>query len=272
MNKTCVCIEGQLRGSKRCGPTIKKYLVEKLNADLYLFLQNYEKHKEYNIKYYGNPKKVIIYDNPYPNFEKIFDNLCNKFNCDKSKWRETFTKLIDGNYMLGYEKPGTCIRRMYNRYLIFNELQNSDYEWFVILRSDLYFVDYFYDLSQLKNDCLNLYKKGDWGGLNNNFLVFHKSLFENVLNYIKFFLNGNVLNYYLNNYDNSDEINEEKFFHINMKINNIKFNYIENMWYISADDLEETTTWAKIQKSNNGDYFKYNYDYLDAINKIKQNK
>ena len=52
MNKVCVCIEGQLRGAAHCGPTIKKYLIDKLNADLYFVVQNYEKHNSDNFKQY----------------------------------------------------------------------------------------------------------------------------------------------------------------------------------------------------------------------------
>jgi len=83
MNKICICIEGQLRGFNCCGPTIKEHLVEKLNADLYFIIQNFEQHNEENTKHYGFPKKIIVYDNP-STFEKIFDELCDKYNYNKS--------------------------------------------------------------------------------------------------------------------------------------------------------------------------------------------
>ncbi|MEY4571480.1 MAG: hypothetical protein RLZ10_691, partial [Bacteroidota bacterium] len=75
MNKVCVCIEGQLRGAAHCGPTIKKYLIDKFNADLYFVVQNYEKHNSDNFKYYGKSVKQIVYDNPLPNFTQVFDKL-----------------------------------------------------------------------------------------------------------------------------------------------------------------------------------------------------
>ena len=268
MNKCCVCIEGQLRGSNNCGSTIKKYLIEKLNADLYFIIQNFEKYNEENTKHYGL-SKIIVYENPL-NFANIFDELCDKYNFDKFKWRETFKKVHNSNYKLGYDRPGTCIRRMYNRYLIYNELKDSDYEWFVISRSDYYFVDYFYDLNELKKDCLNLCDSCSWGGLNNNIIIFHKNLFEKVLTYIKIFLKGDFLDYYLNNCNNSC-INEENFFMINMIINDVKINFIKNKWFISADNLNEITTWEKIKKSDNNHYYKYKSEYDDCMYYLKNN-
>jgi hypothetical protein len=272
-DKVCVCIEGQIRGAKRCGPTIQKYLIDRLNADLYIIAQKYEKHDDQKLKCYGNAKKIILYDNPIPSFEKTFDDLCETFNYDKSIWRETFSQIPnEENYKLGFDKPGTCIRRMYNRYLIYNELKNCDYDWFIILRSDLYFVDDFYDVSQLKIDCLNIHENGGWGGYNNNLIAFSKYSFENVLNYIQSFLNGKMLHYYLNiNNIIFYTLNEEKFFALNMMANDVEINYIKNMWYISADETDEYTTWASI-KQINGDYYKYDYDYFEAQDYINNKK
>ncbi len=42
MTNICVCIEGQVRGAKRCAPTIRKHLIDKYKADLFFVIQNYE--------------------------------------------------------------------------------------------------------------------------------------------------------------------------------------------------------------------------------------
>ena len=163
------------------------------------------------------------------------------------------------------------MRRMYNRYLIYNELKDMDYDWFVIMRSDLFFVNYFTDINKIKEDALNIYRKCNWKGYNNNLIVFHKNNIEKILTYIKTFLDGSFLNFALRT--KQKNVNEERFFKYNMDIKNIKPNYINNVWYTSADSIKGFTTWAKIKIANNGDIYKYKEEYDDAmtrhINKAK---
>lgn len=264
----CVCIEGQLRGSKNCGPTIKKYLVEKNNADLYFCLQNYEKHNDDNLKYYGLYKQYKIYNNPIPDFSNTFDDLCSKFNYEK-KWISNFEKILNYNWKLGYDRPGTCIRRMYNRYLIYEMLKDKQYDWFVLLRSDLFFINDFYDISAFDTSKLYCYEKGGWGGVNNNLIVFHKNIFEKVLTYIKNFLNLSFLNFLNDNLDlNNVYLNEEVFFMYNMKLNQIDFSFIPTVWFISGDEGDVNTWDFPLRKDVNGYFYKYDYDYNDAMNII----
>ncbi len=266
--KTCVCIEGQLRGSKRCGPTMKKHLIDYLNADLYFYIQNYEKHNDENMNYYGESKIKNVYDNP-SDFTETFDKICDEFGYDKNNWRNFFEQITDENYKLGFNKPGTCIRRMYNRYLIYNMLKDTDYDWYILTRSDLYFLDNFHDVSKFDSDSLHVYEKLGWNGLNNNFIVFHKNNFKKILTYLHNFLNNTLLNY-IKNSNNLRRLNEERFFFYSMNAINIKVNTFKNMYYISGDDEREYTTWARIIKESNGDIHKYD-DYFDALKNV-QNK
>jgi len=230
MSKVCVCIEGQLKKTKDCGPGIKTHLIDKLNADLFVCVQQYIEHNNEYILDIGTCNKYIIYDNPIPNFATYFDQLCDFFNLDKSLWRKTFETLLDGNYKLGFDKPGTCIRRMFNRYVLFNELKNSDYEWFIITRSDLLFVNDF-DLSELKDDCLNISLVDDL--YDNDLIAFHKSNLEKILNYIIHFLNGSVLEKYKSSYNNQ-KIDEQTFFKMNMEISNVNVHFIKKLWNLSS--------------------------------------
>jgi len=271
MNNICVCIEGELRGYKNCGPTIKKNLIEHLNANLYFCLQKTSDYNEDNLSYYGNYKELLIYENPTPNFKDTFNNLCKDFDIDENKWEKIFDILIDDNYKLGYDKPGTCIRRMYNRYLIYKMLVNTNYEWFIILRSDLYFNDLFYSINYFDKGVLTISKNYNWSRCNNNMMIFDRSIFENVLLYIKNFLNNNLLNFIINNNILDVKVNEEIFFIYNMLINNVNINKIHNKWYISADNINDNTTWGTIKESSEGHLFKYEDDY-DNSRKIYYSK
>ena len=267
--KVCVCIEGELRGAKRCGENIRKYLIDHLNADLFFCIQDYKYYDENDLKYYGEYKEFMIYSNPEPDFKNIFNDLCKIYNFEENKWQTTFT-LRNDNFKLGYDKPGTCIRRMYNRYLIYHMLKKYNYDWFIILRSDLYFVDYFYDINFFNAGELTLAKITNWGGLNNNLIIFDKSIIDNILLYITNFLNLSFFNH-IKQSKKKRKINEEIFFMNNMIINNVKTRLIDHMWYISADSPTAYTTWNKIKVAPNGDIYKYEQDYKTVKNLLSIN-
>lgn len=227
MSKVCVCIEGQLMKSEDCGISMKKHLIDKLNADLFIFVQNYIGHDNKNIFNYG--LKYFTYDNPIPNFTIYFDQLCDYNNLDKSLWRKTL-ETLDGDYKLGFDKPGICIRKMFNRYILFSELKNLDHEWFIVTRSDLLFVNDF-DLSELKDDCLNIALVDNL--YDNDLIAFHKSNLEKILNYIIYFLNGSVLEKYKSSYNNQ-KINEQTFFKMNMEISNVNVHFIKKLWNLPS--------------------------------------
>lgn len=227
MSKVCVCIEGQLMKSEDCATSMKKHLIDKLNADLLVCVQNYIGHDNKNILNYG--LKYFTYDNPIPNFTIYFDQLCDYNNLDKSLWRKTL-ETLDGDYKLGFDKPGICIRKMFNRYILFSELKNLDHEWFIVTRSDLLFVNDF-DLSELKDDCLNIALVDNL--YDNDLIAFHKSNLEKILNYIIHFLNGSVLEKYKSSYNNQ-KINEQTFFKMNMEISNVNVHFIKKLWNLPS--------------------------------------
>ena len=264
--KVCVIVEGQLRAARTAGPTIKKYLVEELDADLYFYLHNDEL-----MSFYGEYKDSIIYDNPKPDFGNIFKEFCITKGYSIKNWHIFKQRIHNLNYLLGYSVPGTCIRRMYNRHLIYNRLCDSDYDWFIITRSDMCFVDSLVteeQLEKLDTNKIHVYEKGSYEGLNNNLILFHKNIFEKVCNYIDNLLSGNLYKYIVGK-PRYYKLNEEKFFHVNILYNNVDVNFIPIKSYICGDSMKEKTTWGrfKIDKANNIIH-KYNYDY-DECKKIK---
>lgn len=261
--KICVCIEGQLRGAKTCGPTIKKHLIDKLDADLYFCLQNYTNYNKLGLNYYGDYIDYNLYDNPEPDFSLIFNNLCETYNLPKDTWKANFHFIKDENWTLGFHRPGTCIRRMYNRMLIYEMLKNKPYEWYILLRSDLFFVDDFFDINFFDPKFLYYCEKGGWGGINNNLIVFHKDLFKKILLYITNFLDMKLLMFYQSQ-QFFTPLNEEKFFMLNMLINKVAVKNMPLKWFISADE-GDISTWASIQKDSDGRLFKYDYDHDECI-------
>lgn len=270
MSKICVCIEGQLRGAKRCGPTIKKYLIDRYNADLFFCIQNYVEHDSSNIELYGKNKGVFLYDNPEPSFKHIFNKVCKEYAIDP-KWEQTFDQVPSRNYTLGYATNGTCMRRMYNRFLFYNIIRHYDYDWFVVTRSDYYMVMDFHDVTKFDKSAVHCFPLCSWGGENNNLIVFHKSQLKPVMTYIFNLLNGSFLEKYLSIPNRSSLImNEEKFFQLNMNINNVLIRHMENICYMSADRVDGYTTYGAIKQAPNGDIYKYD-DYHHTM-KLLQTK
>lgn len=282
MEKICVIIEGQLRGSENCGPTIQKYVVEHLNADLYFYVQNYELHDDSFFEYYGAYKEKIIYDNPSPDFEQVFNSIASNKNIEKEKWKTNFNYFIDNNYKLGYDnkKPGTCIRRMYNRHLIYEKFKDYDYDWYIILRSDMYFYEKFHDIITFSKDSLHVSNFGNWNGINNNLIVFNKQIMKNVLNYLELFLNGSLITFSTKNKINKT-LNEERFFKLACYASNVKIKHMKTTFcFISGNKNQKFTTWSNLYSYF--DYvYKYEYDFkqfleytnqLDSFRKAKNNK
>jgi hypothetical protein len=269
--KVCVIVEGQLRGSENCGPTIKKYLVDFLDADLYFYVQNYEYHEDKNFDFYGDSIEKIVYDNPSPDFEDTFNKLCLSKKIDQNKWKENFHFFKSENYKLGYssEKPGTCIRRMYNRHLIYEKFKDSHYEWFVILRSDMYFYKNFPNVSEFSSENLYTYKLGKHEGINNNLIVLNKTKMKEILNYIDLFLDGSLITYSMKN-KTRRYLNEERFFQLTLKTSNTYNVDLDDISCFISGNLNDTfTTWEDLKRAENY-VFKYEYDFTQFCENTNQ--
>ena len=243
---------------------MRRYLVEALNADLIVYAQQSSEYDtEQCAKYYGPAVYCQAYENPSPDFSKIFDTLRAEYNYDFN-WRDTFKRVKSYNYRLGFDGPGTCIRRMYNRHLIYRHVQNADYDQYIVARSDLYFLDAF-PINQCQ-DLNTLYSAavGQWRGLNNNLLVFGAPLREAVLNYITRFLDGSIAG--RGNSPTPHGMNEEEFFKRAMDLQKVRQATLRHNWFISADSREELCTWqhASIHKHASGLLYKYRAEFETA--------
>lgn len=269
MSRFCVIIEGQLRGSQRCGPNMRQHLINPLGADLIIYAQHTPEYDAAECAgRYGPAVYYRAYENPTPDFSDIFDAMRAEYGYDFN-WRDTFKMIKSSNYHLGFKQPGTCIRRMYNRHLIHQLLQSigADYDWYIVTRSDMYFVSDF-PIDQCTDPNL-LYSAngGRWWGINNNLLVFGAPLRKAALNYITLFLDGSIAR--LGNQGNKPfGMGEEMFFSRAMGLQNVHQADIRHNWFISADSLDEITTWKNplnaIKQHPSGLLYKYQTEFERA--------
>ena len=265
MSGTCVIIEGQLRGSRRCGPTIRRHVVEALNADLVIYAQHTPEYDTAECaRHYGPAAYFHAYENPTPDFSDIFDALRAELQCDFD-WRDTFKQIRSYNYHLGFDRPGTCIRRMYNRHLLYRHLQNADYDRYILMRSDLYFLADFPIAACPDPNTLYGADVMRWRGINNNLLVFGAPLREKVLNYITLFLDGSIAR--LGHSPTPLGMNEEEFFHRAMTLQSVNSATFKHNWFISADSLDELITWKSdtVRQHPNGQLYKYQDEFEQAF-------
>ncbi|MBN2535143.1 MAG: alpha-1,2-fucosyltransferase [Spirochaetales bacterium] len=236
-------------------------MIDALNADLIIYAQNTPRiNSRKAAKRYGPHIGCMFYDNPEPSFEKIFDDLRRERSINFD-WRENFNRIKDLNFSLGFSRPGTCIRRMYNRHLLKKYLEDEilprrDYDYFIVTRSDIWFFEDFPFYEITSPDTLYSSATQSANGINNNVIVFGKNLLNPVLNYISLFLDGSMA-------QPGGALNEEMFFLRAMQLQNVSNTPVNNTWFISADSLEEYTTWGKI-KYQDKHFFKKPHEFEAA--------
>lgn len=251
-----VILEGELRGCKSCIPSIKKHLVDHLVADMMAYTQNYVDHDK-NAMYVGDLSHNVSYDNPN-DMGSILDKLCSELYVSPD-WRKTFKQVRDKNWTLGFKRKGTCIRRMYNRHLIYKFIveNNLEYDYYVLTRSDHMFVN---DFNPPIGDKLIVSNVQSHGGINSNLLVVPKSQLH-ALEYCKVFLDGSVANL-------KGGLNEEQFFMRCIQLLKIPVQAVKNTWFISGDTTHDYKTWGNFFKCNStGFIYKKPEEFDSAMDK-----
>jgi hypothetical protein len=239
--KVCIVLEGKLKAPEKCGPNIKKYLVDELDeyAELNLVIQESEQNMLQYISLYGNHNKALMYKNPVPDFRSVFNYICKLKNYNPSTWELFYEQFINHKNKSSIE---SFIKKMYNRHIIYDifktELHN--YDWFIITSPNMYFINKLLTKKSFENmDTNTLYVNKDDSiieGINNDLLIFHKNIFNEVCDYIHLFLCGNLFYYYKKNIsgNKSSNINltESQLFKLCMQFKNINIQYLNYRNYI----------------------------------------
>jgi hypothetical protein len=229
--KVCVVLEGQLKYPQKCGPNIKKYLVDEIDADVELnfVIQESEENMLQYISLYGDHNKALMYKNPVPDFSSVFNYICKLRNYNASNWILFYEKFINPKNKDTFQM---FINKMYNRHIIYDIFKTENtFDWFIITSPNMYFINKLFTKKIFESmDKSTLYITKDDKTFNDNLLVFHKNIFIQVCEYIHLFLSGNLY-YYFNKNPNLD-MNEGELFKLCMKFKNIKIQYLNNRNYL----------------------------------------
>lgn len=245
------CIWGQLRGSNTCGPMYEKF-IKKYNADLIMCCNNIKnKNSLENSKLYGKSIHTYFYDPP------SIDDI---WNIIQKKNNEIDINYFKQNY---YKNHNTFsfgnMQTYYNWYVLCNTIDKfNNYDFYVILRSDLYIFDEINlpDLNLFDEDKLYRCMGHSWGGLNNQLLITSK-------NYVKKIICSLSLNFFkdihrFEDYYHKNNVskipngtigNIESILNVALNFYKIEIAYIENIFFITFDNYQEEAinTWAKAE-------------------------
>jgi hypothetical protein len=245
--KYAICMWGEPRSIKSTINNFNKYLLEPLNADLFIVTQKTNTDIDKNIYLF---KKNVISIKPYNKYEntdkilKILNKLDNKENY-----------IINATIQI--------YLNMYNIFINFGNIFNNNYEYIILTRSDFLHLFEFPNIDSIRDkNIFWCYEGHEWGGINFNLLIVPSKYIKEYL-----FSMYDMLNDFKNiDLLNSLSLNIEKFIKLIFDKNKWEIGRIENNAFITADSKNEITNWGKIQYDKE---LKSYYKYQEQVDNIK---
>jgi hypothetical protein len=250
-----VCLYGQLRAVDTIIDNFNKNLIEKLDADLYAYVQITNTNIDNNIHLLNTENKIIY---------------------EPSDVSQTFINYHNFVKRNNYTDIG-CLRvyeNLYKIYEVWGDEFEQKYEYIILTRSDYLHLFPFPDIVNLcdDKDIFWCYDGHEWGGINGTFIVipykYVKKFLTSFYNYLQNSNNISLLN--------SMDLNAERFTKFIFETNNWKIGKISPNAFITASSYNEITTWGQVQYCETYKvFYKYscpkNYAY-DSLNKYNNNE
>ena len=254
MKKYAVCMWGQLRAVNEIIENLYKNLLEPLEADFFVMVQKTGTDIDKNMDLLKTENK-IMYESP--DVTKIFINYNDFKKNNPKKPNNNYTNIAYFNYYYNLYEIGKT----------FGDIFEKNYEYIIITRSDFLHLFPFPDISSLydKEDLRYwCYDGHEWGGINCTLICvpskYIKSYLFSCYNYLQD--SNNIKRF--NSITDTCKLNTEFFAKIIFDDNNWKIGKIEPNAFITASNMNEITTWAKIKYSNVYNVF---YKYEDQLNR-----
>jgi hypothetical protein len=244
--KYAVCVYGQLRAIPTIIDNFNKYLIEPLNADLYVYVQTTGTEIDANINLFNTPNKILYTP---PDVTKVFINYPHL---------EKRNNYINVPYLNVYD----------NWYKIseeFGDILEKKYEYVIVTRSDFLHLFPVPDIISLynNNDLIWSYDGHEWGGINTNLLCipakYIKDYLRSCYNYLQD--SNNITR--LNNMCLNTEMFQKLIFNDYMW----KIGKIEPNAFIAASSKNEICTWYSSREIQYCPEKKVFYKYIDQLNR-----
>lgn len=241
-----ICLWGQLRGVKTTKDSFYTNIVEPLQADVFILAN----------------KADNSIDNSMDLFERsIVDKKFYDRPSDIKTVYHNYNKLeIKNNYL-----ANSNISLYYNWYKMnemFGEVLEKNYDYIILTRSDMYYVFPFPDIMSLSNNdnIIWQYSNHSFGGINPNLVCVPSKIIRKYLSMYYEYLQENHIEE-LNKLD----MNIEAYSLLLVQKNNWPIGKIMPNSFISADKLDEITTWGQVKYDEKRNiYYKYEVQVEDA--------
>lgn len=270
--KVAICLVGEPRGIKSCFSSLFENLIEPLNADVFY---------SFNRATIEDDEKIKLI-----NKNLIFGELKEKADLTKTIVPESLiSKLIEEDFspttnwvgtVNGY-RGGICYRHLdFKRMAEILSDKINNYDYFIITRSDFFYLFPIFDFSILKSEDIIKHKGFDNNedtGMNWEFIICSKNKVLEFLNSPFIFMNDEKLQDLVIKEIAPRPRNNESFQKIISDFYNWRVSEMEINGFISADSYSESTTWGKIdQCADTGRFFKYREMYYKALSNYEKYK
>ena len=249
--KYAICIWGQLRAVPVVIKSLKKYVIDPLQMDLYVYAQKTGTPIDDNLHLYPTKNKIMY--NPsdvtktFVNYDKLIKN--NNYILDR--------------YLYLYENWYKIAQLWGNKF--------ETYDYVIFSRSDFLHLFPFPDVSVLypNKDLLWCYEGHEWGGINFNLFVVPSKYIKKYLTCAYDFLQNPSVVPFLNKHD----LNIEMFIKLLFQYYRLNIGKIQPNAFITASDKNEISTWAEIKYCTiRNVYYKYEEQFIHAYNALNQSK
>ncbi len=262
--RVAFCLVGEPRGISACVDSLYENIIEPLDASIFYSFNRATPEDESKIKLinkkviFGELKekcdlrKELVPDSLYLKFDEIdFDRFSN--------WIGTINK----------QKGGVCYRHVdFKKMAGIISPYLDQFDYFIITRSDFKYLFPIFDFSILKDQEIIKHKGFDhncYTGMNWEFIICKSNKVLEFLNSPFLFMNDESLQDLMIKEIRQRPRNNESFQRIISEYYKWNVSEMEINGFLSADSIEENTTWGKVQYSEiNKSYFKYPEMMQDA--------
>jgi hypothetical protein len=273
--RVAVCLTGEVRGINSCVPTLYKNILEPLSAGIFYCFNKHNPEKDNKISVFNNRLiKGRIYEKPDLRKTLVPDSLYSKLDEQDFYFQSNWLGTVNGC------TGGVCYRHWDFKNLAFLITPYvNDYDYFIVTRTDFHYLFPIFDFSILNGQEIikhSGFDNTDGKGMNWEFIICHRSKILEYLNSPYLFMNDPMLQNYMIQEIRQRHRNNECFQKIIAEFYEWKISEMDINSFISADSMQERTTWGEIDLEKNfGVCFKYRdmmYKAYDNYERFKVNK
>jgi hypothetical protein len=220
-----VCIFGQLRAVDIIIDNFNKFLIDELNADLFICAQKTGTDSDKYIDLFNTENKIIY------SSSNVTETFINYHCLDK---KNNYNSIANLN----------CYENLFKINELFGDKLENDYNYIIVTRSDFLYLFPFPDIIKLmnNNDIFFKYHGHDWGGINATLMCIPSHKIKEYLCSYNFLNDKNNINLL-----NSLDLNAERYIKLIFETKGWIYSTIDPNSFITASGFDTITTFGTIK-------------------------